>query len=75
MDQDCNNSYRERKIRGSIDSLAIDRYQKAIEIAQKLFFKGEKNTELNAIKHATQPKIHNILSSQNHFSSRKMTSI
>ena len=43
--------------RGSIDSLAIEGYREAVEIAQKQFFKEEKNTNLNTIKHATQPKI------------------
>ena len=43
--------------RGSRDNLAIERCQKAIEIAQKQFFKDEENTDMNAIKHATQPKI------------------
>ena len=43
--------------RGSTDNLAIERCQKAIEIAQKQFFKDEENTDMNAIKHATQPKI------------------
>ena len=43
--------------RGSIDSLAIEGYREAVEIAQKQFFKEEKNTNMNAIKHATQPKI------------------
>ena len=43
--------------RGSIDSLAIERYWEAVEIAQKQIFKEEKNTDMNAIKHATQPKI------------------
>ena len=58
MDRKCGNSCRERKIRGSIDGLAIERHREAIEIAQKQFFKEEKNTDMNAIKHATQPKIH-----------------
>ena len=39
--------------KGSIDSLAIKRYQEAVEIASKQFFKKEKNTDMNAIKHAT----------------------
>ena len=43
--------------RGSIDSLAIERYREAVEIAKKMFFKEQKNTNMNAIKHATQPKI------------------
>ena len=43
--------------RGLIDSLAVERYGEAVEIAQKQFFKEEKNTEMNAIEHATQPKI------------------
>ena len=43
--------------RGSIDSLTVERYPEAVEIAQNQFFKEEKNTNMNAIKHATQPKI------------------
>ena len=43
--------------RGSIDSLAVKRYREAVKIAQKQFFKEEKNTDMNAIKHATQPMI------------------
>ena len=46
-----------RRSRGSIDSLAVKRYREAIEIAQKQFFREEKNTDMNAIKHTTQPKI------------------
>ena len=60
MDQKCDNSYREGRSRGSIDSLAVKRYQEAVEIAQKQFFKEEKNTDMNTIKHATQPKIQTI---------------
>ena len=43
--------------RGSIDSLAVERYWEAVEIVQKQFFKEEKNIDMNAIKHATLPKI------------------
>ena len=43
--------------RGSIDSLTVESYREAFEIAHKHFFKEEKNTDMNAIKHATQPKI------------------
>ena len=43
--------------RGSIDSLAIERYRETVETAQIQFFKEEKNIDMNAIKHATQPKI------------------
>ena len=57
MDRDCDNSCRERRSRGSIDSLAIKRYREAVKKCTKQFFKEEKNTEMNAIKHATQPKI------------------
>jgi len=46
-----------RSSRGSIDSLAVERYREAIEIAYKQFFKEEKNTYMNAIKYATQTKI------------------
>ena len=48
---------KKRSSRGSIDSLAVERCWEAVEIAQKQFFKEEKNTDMNAIKHATQPKI------------------
>ena len=37
--------------------LAIESYRETIEIALKKFFKEEKNTDMNAIKYATQPKI------------------
>ena len=57
MDQNCDNNYRERKIRGSINSLIVERYREAVEIAQKLFFKEDKNIDMNAIKYAAQPKI------------------
>jgi len=43
--------------KGSIDSLAIERYWEVVEIDKKKFFKEEKNTDMNATKHATQPKI------------------
>ena len=43
--------------RGSIDSLTVERYREAIKIAQKQYFKEEKNIDINEIKHATQPKI------------------
>ena len=46
-----------RSSRGLIDSLAVERCWEAVEIAQKQFFKKEKYTNMNAIKHATQPKI------------------
>ena len=58
-----------RRLRGSRDSLAIERYWEAVEIAQKQFFKEEKNTYMNAIKHTKDPN--NILSSQKHFSKGK----
>ena len=44
-------------LKSLIDSLAIKRYWEVVEIAQKQFFKEEKNTNKNAIKHATQPRI------------------
>ena len=47
---------KKRSSKGLIDSLAVERYREAVEIAQKQFFKGEKTTDMNAIKHATQPK-------------------
>ena len=56
-------------LKGSIDSLAIERYREAVKIAQKQFFKEEKNTYMNAIKHTKDPN--NILSSQKHFSTGK----
>ena len=42
--------------RGSIDGLPVERCQEVVKIAQKQFFKEEKNTDMNAIKHTTQPK-------------------
>ena len=47
--------------RGLIGSLAVKRYQEAVEITQKRIFKEEKNTDMNKIKHATQPKIQTTL--------------
>ena len=41
---------------GSIDNLAIERCPATLEITQKQF-QEEKNTDMNAIKHATQPKL------------------
>ena len=46
-----------RSWRVSIDSLSVESYRETIEIALKKFFKEEKNTDMNAIKYATQPKI------------------
>ena len=47
--------------KGLIDSLAVERYREVVKIAQKqfffFFFLNEKDREMNAIKHATQPKI------------------
>ena len=57
MDQKSVNFYREGRSRGSKDSLAVERYREAVEITQKQFSKEEKNTDMNAIKHATQPNI------------------
>ena len=57
-----------RSWKGSIDSLAVEKCWEAIEITQKQFFKDEKNTDVNAIKHATPPKI------QNHLPTRKKKS-
>ena len=57
MDRDNVNFCQERKIK------ELDRQPSCREIlrscreVQKQFFKEEKNTEINAIKHATQPKI------------------
>ena len=45
---------KKRSLRGSIDSLAVEKCREAVKIAQKQFFKEEKNTNMNAIKHATQ---------------------
>ena len=43
--------------RGLIDSLTVERYREAVEMLKNNFFKKKKNTDMNAIKHATQPKI------------------
>ena len=51
------NGCRERRLRGSIDSLVVERYQEAVKKCTKQFFKEAKNTKMNAIKHGTQPKI------------------
>ena len=64
---------KKRSLRGSIDSLAVERYQEAIEITKKQFFKEEKY-ECNQICYSTKDP-NNILSSQNHLSIRKMSSI
>ena len=51
MDQNCDNNYQEKKLK------RLDRQpscREAVKIAQKQFFKEEKNTNMNAIKHATQ---------------------
>ena len=44
-------SVKTRRKRVSMDSLAVERYREAVEIAQKQFFKEEKDTDMNAIKH------------------------
>ena len=47
-----------KQLKSSIDKPGIKRCQGAIEIAWKtVFFKEEKNTNMNAIKHATQSRI------------------
>ena len=57
VDWNCDNNCWEKKIKILIDNLAVKRYREAVRIAQKQFFKEEKNAYMNAIKHATQPKI------------------
>ena len=57
MDQKYVNFYRKGRSRGSKDSLVVERYREAVEITQKQFSKEEKNIDMNAIKHATQPNI------------------
>ena len=51
--QDCD----KKKLKSSIDSLAVERCRGAVEIALKTNFQEEKNINMNAIKHATQPRI------------------
>ena len=51
--RDCDN----KQLKSSIDKLGIERCQGVIEIAIKIVFQERKNTDMNAIKHATQPKI------------------
>ena len=53
MDRDCVNFCREMTIKELDGQLAIE----SCRDVQKQFFKEEKNTDMNAIKHATQPKI------------------
>ena len=57
MDRDCINFCRDKKKKGLDRQQSVERYQEAVEIAQKQFFKEEKNTDMNAIKYTTQPKI------------------
>ena len=40
--------------RGSIDGLPVERCQEVVKIAQKQFFKEEKNTDMNAIMQLNQ---------------------
>ena len=49
--------FRSKKLKSSIDKPGIERCRGTVEIALKIVFKEEKNTDMNAIKHATQPKI------------------
>ena len=51
-----------RRKRGSIDSNLSRAVEKLSRCAKKNFFKEEKNTDVNGIKHATQPKIHSTFS-------------
>ena len=51
--RDCD----KKKLKSSIDKPGIERCQEAVEIALKKFFKEKKNADMNAIKHATQPRI------------------
>ena len=53
IDQNCITTIEKGRSKGSIDSLAVERYRETVKIAQKQFFKEEKNTDMNAIKHAT----------------------
>ena len=58
-----------------MDSLAVERYREAVEIALNNFPRREKHTNMNAIKHATQPKIQTtILALKNISQLRKMSS-
>ena len=52
MDQDCDN--RERKLKSSIDSLAVKKLSRLLKIVCQ---RREKNIDMNAIKHDAQPKI------------------
>ena len=54
--RDCN----KKQLKSLIDKPSIERCQGAVDIAQKQFFNEEKNTDMNAIKHAIQPKIQTI---------------
>ena len=57
MDRDCVNFYPDKKKEGLDRQQSVERCREVVEIAQKQFFKEKKNTDMNAIKHATQPKI------------------
>ena len=54
MDQKCDKIYQEKEVQGTRQ---ITICREAVELDKKQFFKEEKNTEMNAIKQATQPKI------------------
>ena len=51
--QDCD----KKKLKSSIDKPHVERCRRAVEIALKTVFQEGKNTDMNAIKHAMQPKI------------------
>ena len=51
--RDCD----KKQLKSSIDKLGVERCRGAVEIAIKTAFQEEKNTDMNAIKYATQPRI------------------
>ena len=57
IDQDCDNFYREKEKKGLDRQPSCREVSRSYQDVQKQFFKEEKNTNMNAIKHAIQPMI------------------
>ena len=56
MDQRCIKICQEKKSKGLDRQLSVKICREVVELDKKQFFKERKNTEMNAIKQATQPK-------------------
>ena len=76
MDREAIEIAIKKKLKSSIDSLAVEEVSKSCRDCLKTVFQEEKNTDMNTIKHATQPTIQkNISISQKHLLIKKNVSI